>query len=56
VTVRKNFSFAEVDGKGDGGGGRPRSLRRRVRRVFLYVSWVKRVRRKEKRAKKINVH
>jgi hypothetical protein len=56
VTVRKNLSFAVVEGKGLGGGGRPRFLRRRRRRVFLYVSWVKRVRRKEKMAKKTRTH
>ena len=35
VTVRKNLSLATVEGKGLGGGGRPRALRRRRRRVFL---------------------
>jgi hypothetical protein len=35
VTVRKNFSLANVEGKGLGGGGRPRDLRRRRRRAFL---------------------
>jgi hypothetical protein len=35
VTVRKNLSLANVEGKGLGGGGRPRDLRRWGRRAFL---------------------
>jgi hypothetical protein len=35
VTVNMNLSFADVEGKGDGGSGKPRDLARRARMVFL---------------------
>ena len=51
-----NFIFAAAEGKGDGGRESPRFRARRSRRVFLYVSDVNAVTRKEKMAKKIMVH
>jgi hypothetical protein len=56
VTVSMNLIFAAVEGKGESGWGRLRFFARRCKRVFLYVSLVKRVRMKEKMAKKMRVH
>lgn len=56
VTVSRNLILAAELGNGDGGGGIPSFLFRRVMRVFLWVSRESRITMKAKIAKNIKVH